>query len=52
MHIFSMSTYSRLITVKYFCIYEFAILLIDAVYKKLVFALKVSMLEVKVHMKK
>lgn len=37
---------------KYFCIYEFAILLIDAVYKKLVFALKVSMLEVKVHMKK
>lgn len=41
MHAFSMTTCQGLITVRYFCIYEFSILLV-VVYKRLVFALKVK----------
>jgi len=42
-----MTTCHRLITVRYFCIYEFAILLV-VVYKRLVFALKVKHIRSKV----
>lgn len=41
MHVFSMTACYRLITVRYFCVYEFALLLV-VVYQRLVFALKVK----------